>query len=121
MSETPTRASGRGRHMAKGTKMKTVILEDNEVMTLEEVAAKLHEMYGWATHETYAKEGEIRFTERNGRHFCLRTSGFVYAVVNGKVSENEDGEREINFGEDFDLVNYIWAKNEDGNTVLVNN
>ena len=121
MSETPTRASGRGRHMAKGTKMKTVILEDNEVMTLDEVAAKLHEMYGWATHETYAKEGEIRFTERNGRHFCLRTSGFVYAVVNGKVSENEDGEREINFGEDFDLVNYIWAKDEDGNTVLVNN
>ena len=107
--------------MAKGTKMKTVILEDNEVMTLDEVAAKLHEMYGWATHETYAKEGEIRFTERDGRHFCLRTSGFIYEIVNGKESGKEDGEREIDFGEDFDLVNYIWAKDEDGNTVLVNN
>ena len=101
--------------------MKTVILEDNEVMTLEEVAAKLHGMYKWATHETCAKEGVIRFTERDGRRFCLRTSGFVYEVVNGKVSENEDGEREINFGEDFDLVNYIWAKDGEGNTVLINN
>ena len=101
--------------------MKTVVFEDNEVMTLEEVAAKLHEMYKWATHETCAKEGAIRFTERDGRHFCLRTSRFVYEIVNGKESEKEDGEREINFGEDFDLVNYIWAKDEDGNTVLVNN
>ena len=99
--------------------MKTVILEDDEVMTLEEVAAKLHEMYGWATHETYAKEGEIRFTESDGRHFCLHTSGFVYEVVNGKESEKEDGEREVNFGEDFDLVNYIWATDKDGNSVMV--
>ena len=101
--------------------MKTAVFEDNDVMTLEEVAAKLHGMYGWATHETNAKEGAIRFTERDGRHFCLRTSGFVYEIVNGKESEKEDGEREINFGEDFDLVNYIWAKDAEGNAVLVNN
>ena len=111
---------GAGGTTKKATEMKTVILEDNEVMTLEEVAVKLHGMYKWATYETYAKEGAIRFTERDGRHFCLRTSGFVYEIVNGKESEKEDAEREINFGEDFDLVNYIWAKDTEGNTVLIN-
>ena len=119
MNGMPPAPPGAGGTTRKATEMKTVILEDNEVMMLEEVAAKLHEMYGWATHESYAKEGEIRFAERDGRHFCLHTSGFVYEVVNGKESEKEDGEREINFGEDFDLVNYIWATDKDGNSVMV--
>lgn len=67
------------------------------------------------------REGGRDPLHREGRAALLpRTSGFVYEIVNGKESEKEDAEREINFGEDFDFVNYIWAKDTEGNTVLIN-
>ena len=99
--------------------MKTVIHDDNQVMTLEEVASKLHEMYKWATHETYANKGVIRFTENDGRHFKLDIGGSVHEVVGGQTSRKPDPSRTVDFREDFDFVNIVWATDRDGNSVMV--
>ena len=99
--------------------MKTVILDDKQVMTLEEVAAKLHEMYRWATHETCANKGVIRFTEKDGRRFKLDIGGFVHEVVGGRTCREPDPSRTVDFREDFDLVNMVWATDKDGNSVMV--
>ena len=101
--------------------MKTAILDDDEVMTLEDVAAELHEMYGWKSHETDAQKGVIRFVTDEGRTFDLEKSGFAYEVVGGRTSENEDLEHEVRLADDLDLVNHIWAMDEKGNTVLICN
>ena len=120
MSETPTRAFGRGRLKAKGWKMKKVIVSDDEVMTLEEAAVKLHERLGWKSHTTDAKEGIIQFEIEDGRKFNLHTSGFAYEVIDGKESEESDDEQEVTFYDALKLINCIFAEDEEGNTVIIN-
>ena len=99
--------------------MKKVVLNDNEVMTLDEVAAKLHRMYSWTAHTTNAKKGEICFTEICGRRFVLALDGLVREIVKGEVRKSPNRSRSIDFREDMDLVDMFWAKDEAGNSVMI--
>ena len=105
--------------------MKTIKIEDENVTTLKELAEKLADMYGWksyevANHAVNFKEDVIYFKAlgEDGKevHGVIDTAGFAKDVVSGKPLD----EWNIHWGEDFDAwSNRVWAKDEDGNTVML--
>jgi len=99
--------------------MKTIRIEENQVTTLKELAERLADIYGWTSYEVasdviYFKanaDGE----PVNGR---LEMSGFAYDTDTG----DELDAWSVDWDEDFDAwSDRVWAKDEDGNTVMLHN
>lgn len=94
-----------------------VSLPADQVTTLEELAKDLARIYGW---KSYAVDrGEIRFEAESGGEAVngiLETSGFAF---DAETDEPLD-EWNVDWDEDFDAwSNYVWAEDEDGNTVML--
>ena len=97
--------------------MKTIKIDAENVTTLKELAKELAGMYGWKSYRV--KGDEIHFKasadgeEVNGR---LDTTGFAYDADTGDALD----EWNVNWDEDFDAwSNHVWAKDENGHTVML--
>ena len=98
--------------------MKKVLIDEDNVSTLGELAEKLAKMYGWKSHEV---EGDVIYFETDdGAKHRVDTSGFVKTLEDGVWVY--DGELDIDWDEDFgEWSSHIWAEDEDGNTVMLHN
>lgn len=104
--------------------MKKILVDEDKVSTLKELADELAKMYGWtsyevANHAVNFKEDVIYFKALklgNEVHGMIDKTGFAKDVVSGEPLD----EWNVNWDEDFDeWSNHVWAKDEDGNTVIL--
>lgn len=96
--------------------MKKILIDENSVSTLAQLAGELAKMYGWKSYEV---EGDaIRFETGNGAKHRVDTSGFAQTFEDGEWVD--DDEWDVDWDEDFDAwSNHVWAEDEDGNTVML--
>lgn len=96
--------------------MKKILIDEDSVSTLGELAKELAKMYGWKSHEI---EGDtIRFETGDGAKHRVDTSGFAQTLEDGEWVD--DDELNVDWDEDFDgWSNHVWAEDEDGNTVML--
>ena len=104
--------------------MKKILIDEDQVSTLKELAESLAGIYGWtsyevANHAVNFKEDVIYFKAlKLGRevHGMIDTTGFAKDVVSGEPLD----EWNVNWDKDFDKwSNHVWAKDENGNTVML--
>ncbi len=101
--------------------MKTVTFEDNETLTLREIAEELAKLYKWVTYDVDARAGVIAFTTGEARLFNLKPTGFAYEVKDGVEDEVADDENSVNFCEDLDYCDLVWGRDDEGELVAVHN
>jgi len=97
--------------------MKKILIDEDQVTTLTQLAKELADMYGWKSYEV---EGGVVYFKANadgepvnGR---LETSGFAYDADTG----DDLDEWNVDWDEDFDAwSNHVWAENENGETVML--
>ena len=97
--------------------MKKILIDEDQVTTLTQLAKELADMYGWTSYEV---AGDVIYFKANadgepvnGR---LETSGFAYDADTG----DDLDEWNVDWDEDFDAwSNHVWAEDEDGNTVML--
>ncbi len=97
--------------------MKTVLVEDDCVSTLSELAESLADMYGWTSYEV---AGDTIYFKANadgepvdGR---LDLSGFAYDADTGERIDAWD----VDWDECFDQwSNHIWAEDENLEVVMI--
>lgn len=97
--------------------MQTILIDEDQVSTLNGLAKELAGMYGWKSYEV---DGDtILFNTEDGRKHRVDTSGFAQTLGdNGEW--NDDDELNVDWDEDFDAwSNHVWAEDEDGNTVML--
>ena len=96
--------------------MKKVLINEDAISTLSELAEELAKMYGWKSHEV---EGDMIYFEMDdGEKHRVDTSGWAQTFEDGEWVD--DDELNVNWVEDFDgLSNYVWAEDENGNTVML--
>ena len=105
--------------------MKKIFIDEDRVSTLKELAENLASMHGWksyevANHVVNFKEDVIYFKalDEDGKevHGMIDATGFAKDVVSGKPLDKWN----VDWDKDFDKwSNYVWAKDEDGNTIML--
>lgn len=97
--------------------MKIEINEDN-VMTLDAVAHELAPMYGWSAFEAHKDTIEFWAVDDKGEevHGFVDEGGWAR-----DPGGNDMDEWNVNFCEDLDLNDAVWAEDEHGNSVLLHN
>lgn len=98
--------------------MKKILIDDDQVTTLAELAKELAGMYGWTSYEV---DGDtIYFETGDGVRRRVDVSGFAQTFEDGEWVD--DNEMNVDWAEAFDAwSDYVWAEDEDGNTVMVHN
>ena len=95
--------------------MKKILIDEDNVSTLTQLAKELARIYSWKSYEV---EGDtIRFETDDGAKHRVDTSGFAQTLEDGAWVD--DGDLNVNWDEDFDVWNHVWAEDEDGNTVML--
>ena len=95
--------------------MKKILIDEDNVSTLAQLAKELARIYSWKSYEV---EGDtIRFETDDGAKHRVDTSGFAQTLEDGAWVDDDD--LNVNWDEDFDVWNYVWAEDEDGNTVML--
>jgi len=96
--------------------MKKILIDEDQITSLAQLAKELARMYGWTSHEVDG--GEIRFENGDGKKHRVDTSGFAQTLEDGEWVDDDD--LNVNWDEDFDgWSNHVWAEDEDGNTVML--
>jgi len=98
-----------------------VVFDEQNTLTLRQIAEELAKMYRWRTFDVDAKNDVIAFTSEDGRLFNLRLTGFAYEVKDGVESDFEDDEHSVNLCEDLDYCDLVWGRDEEGCAVAVHN
>lgn len=99
--------------------MKKILIDEDQVSTLAELAAELAKSHGWESYEVGTTE--IRFV-KDGVKGVVDLGGFAQKVPEDEEnSDFEDWDEEnIDWDEEFDAwSNHVWAEDEDGNTVML--
>ena len=96
--------------------MKKVLIGEDNVSTLSELAEELAKMYGWKSHEV---EGDVIYFETDdGVKHRVDTAGWAQTLEDGEWVD--DDELNVDWDEDFDeWSSRVWAEDEDGNTVML--
>ena len=96
--------------------MKKILIDEDQITTLAELAKELAKMYGWTSYEV---EGDtIHFKTGSVVKHRVDTSGFAQTLEDGEWVDDDD--LNVNWDEDFDgWSNHVWAEDEDGNTVML--
>lgn len=96
--------------------MKKILIDEDQVTTLAELAKELAKTHGWKSHEV---EGDtVRFETDDGAKHRVDASGFAQTLEDGEWVD--DDELNVDWDEDFDAwSNHVWAEDEDGNTVML--
>ena len=96
--------------------MKKILIDEDNVSTLGELAEALAKMYGWKSHEV---KGDVIYCETDdGVKHRVDTAGWTQTLEDGEWVD--DDELNINWYEDFDeWSNHVWAEDEAGNTVML--
>ena len=96
--------------------MKKILINEDRVTTLAQFAKDLAGIYGAKSYEV---EGDtIYFEMGDGAKHRVDTAGLVKTLQDGEWVY--DGELDVDWDEDFDgWPNHVWAKDEDGNTVML--
>ena len=96
--------------------MKKVLIGEDNVSTLGELAEKLAKMYGWKSHEV---KGDVIYCETDdGVKHRVDTAGWVQTLEDDEWVD--DDELNIDWDKDFgEWSNRVWAEDEDGNTVML--
>lgn len=98
--------------------MKKILIDEDQVTTLAELAKDLAGMYGWTSHEV--KGDTIYFDTDDGAKHRVDASGFAQTFEDGEWVD--DDELNVDWDEDFDAwSDHVWAKDEDGNVVMLHN
>ena len=96
--------------------MKKILIDEDSVTTLAELAKELAESHGWDEYEVGTTE--IRFA-KGGARGVVDLGGFAQRVLDGEELEDWD-EENVDWDEEFDgWSNHVWAEDEDGNTVML--
>ena len=96
-----------------------VVLKKNQVLTMDELVAKLKKLYGWRSCEAMPSGGRIRFTAAGGGTFVMDGNGLAYRVTNSVRCRKADAGESVDLRDDLDLVSLVWAKDEAGNAVAI--
>lgn len=95
--------------------MKKILIDEDNVSTLAQLAKEHARIYSWKSHEV---EGDtIRFETDDGAKHRVDTSGFAQTLEDGAWVDDDD--LNVNWDEDLDVWNHVWAEDEDGNTVML--
>jgi len=100
---------------------KTIQIDEENVLTLRQIAEELKRLYKWPTFDVNEGMGVICFTSADARLFNLHATGFAYEVKDGVEATEADDEHSVNFCEDLDYPDLVWAEDEEGNTVAIHN
>lgn len=100
--------------------MKTVVFDDELVLSIADVAKRLKAALGWMSCEPDGEECSIRFTVSDGRRFEMDKHGLAYEIDERGETKVDPDERESILIPD--VLNYpetMWAHDTDGKWVLV--
>jgi len=99
--------------------MKKILIDEDQVVTLAELAKDLAESHGWKEYEVDNGKGEIKFVSAEGVKCVVDLVGFAQRVREDGTLEDWDDEN-VDWDEEFDgWSNHVWAEDEDGNTVML--
>ena len=99
--------------------IKKILIDDDQITTLAELAKDLAKSHGWKEYEVDNGKGKIKFASSEGVKCVVDTSGFAQRIMDDGTLEDWDDEN-VDWDEEFDgWSNYVWAKDEDGNTVML--
>ena len=113
-------AAGQPNHKPKGTTVKkTIRIDEENVLTLRDIAEELKRLYHWQGYRLRARDGVISFTASDGRLFDLHQTGFAYEVKAGVAAEDSDDAHAVDFRDDLDCPDLVWAEDEDGNALAL--
>jgi hypothetical protein len=99
--------------------MKKILIDEDQVVTLAELAKDVADAYGWTSYEVGADviyfKANADGEQVNGK---VELSGFAYDVDSGEPID----EWNVDWDEVFDgWSDHVWAEDEDGNTVMLHN
>ena len=99
--------------------IKKILIDDDQITTLAELAKDLAKSHGWKEYEVDNGNGEIKFVSSEDVKCVVDTSGFAQRITDDGILEDWDDEN-VNWDEEFDgWSNHVWAEDEDGNTVML--
>ena len=99
--------------------MQTVAFEDEQVMTMREIAEKIAPRLGWRTFDVSPRSGTICFTSEDARAFQMNLAGTAFAIRDGVVSPTGDADESADIAEALDIPHLVWGRDEEGEWVCV--
>ena len=101
--------------------MKKILIDEDQVTPLAELAKDLAKSHGWKEYEIDNGNGEIKFVSSDGVRCAVDLSGFAQRVLDDGTREDWD-EENVDWDEEFDgWSDHVWAEDEDGNAVMLHN
>ena len=100
--------------------MKTVLFDDELVLTIGDVAEKLKAALGWLSCEPDRAERSVRFTVSDGRRFEMDEHGLAYELdKRGETNVDPDERESILIHDVLKCHETMWARDTEGKWVLV--